>query len=133
MTGNKELVCIVCPMGCRMSVSKAAGQEEEFRVSGNQCKRGIDYAQKELTNPTRMIPTTVKIKDAALKRLPVITETPVPKELIFKCMSVINSVEVTAPVKLGEVIIENICNTGVNVVATRSMEKKSVLSIRNAG
>jgi CxxC motif-containing protein len=115
-----NLICITCPIGCRLTVVK---QGDQMIVEGNQCKRGIKYAEDELTNPTRMIPTTVVIEGSHLRRLPVRTESPVKKGLIFDCMREINKVVVKAPVKVGDVIIENILNTGVNIIATRSMEK----------
>jgi CxxC motif-containing protein len=114
------LICIGCPLGCRLTVTEKDG----WRVEGNTCKRGAVYAVKELTNPTRVLPTTVKIKDGFLKRLPVRTAAPLPKNKIFEAMQVINRVEVEAPVKMGDVIIENILGTGVNVIASRSMTKK---------
>ncbi|QZY53670.1 DUF1667 domain-containing protein [Crassaminicella profunda] len=117
---KKEIICIVCPMGCRLTVSK---EEDGYKVTGNTCKRGEAYGVKEMTNPTRVIPTTVKIKNGFLKRLSVKTNKPVPKELIFKCMEIINGVEVEAPVKIGDVIIHNILGTGIDVVATKTMEK----------
>lgn len=118
---NRELVCITCPIGCRLTISK--GQNDiDFIVDGNQCQRGVRYAIEEMTNPTRMIPTTVVITGSHLKRLPVRTESPIPKNLIFDCMKEINKVIVKAPVKIGDVIIKNILNTGVNIIATRSMD-----------
>lgn len=117
---KRELVCITCPIGCRLTVTQIG---DEIKVVGNQCNRGIKYATEELTHPTRMIPTTVVIEESHLRRLPVRTEKPVPKDLIFKCMDEINRVKVKAPVKMGDVIIENILDTGVNIIATRSMEK----------
>ncbi|QXM07450.1 DUF1667 domain-containing protein [Crassaminicella indica] len=113
-------------MGCRLTVSK---EENGYKVTGNSCKRGAAYGIKEMTNPTRVIPTTVKIRNGFLKRLPVKTNGSIPKELIFKCMEIINSVEVEAPVKIGDVIIENILGTGVDVVATKTMASISCKKI----
>ncbi|TCO75183.1 DUF1667 domain-containing protein [Marinisporobacter balticus] len=117
---KKEIICIVCPIGCRLTVSK---DKDEYKVTGNSCKRGETYGIKEMTNPTRVIPTTVKIKNGFLKRLPVKTNGSVPKELIFKCMEIMNHVEVEAPVKMGDVIIYNILEIGIDVVATKTMGK----------
>ncbi|MCT4620025.1 MAG: DUF1667 domain-containing protein [Marinisporobacter sp.] len=107
-------------MGCHLTVRKVA---DSYQVTGNTCKRGEAYGIKEMTNPTRVLPTTVKIKNAFLKRLPVKTNQPIPKELIFKCMEIINAIEVEAPVKTGDVIIHNILDTGVDVVATKTMRR----------
>ena len=117
---KNNLICITCPIGCRLTVIK---QGDGFLVEGNQCKRGIKYAEDELTHPTRMIPTTVKIDGSHLRRLPVRTESPIPKGMIFDCMKEINKVTMSAPVKMGDIVIENILNTGVNIIATRSMDK----------
>lgn len=118
---DQSLVCITCPIGCRLTLIEDASESHGFRIEGNQCKRGTAYAIEEMTHPTRMIPTTVVIKHSHLKRLPVRTEAPVPKELIFDCMDEINKVSVEAPVKMGDVVLENILGTGVNIIATRSM------------
>lgn len=122
---KNNMVCIVCPMGCRLTVEKDVSSELGYRVTGNKCKRGQNYGIKELTNPTRVITTTVKIKNGILPRIPVKTHGSVPKELIFECMTVINEVEISAPIKVGDVIIENILNTGVDIVASRSMDIKA--------
>ncbi|MEA3424266.1 MAG: DUF1667 domain-containing protein [Bacillota bacterium] len=121
---EKKVVCIVCPIGCRLNVYEDSSQEKGYNVEGNKCPRGKVYGIKEMTNPTRMLPTTVVIKNAFLSRLPVITNQPVPKPMIFECMKVINSIEVEAPVKIGDILVENILDTGVDIVATRSMDRK---------
>ena len=120
---NKDLICITCPMGCRMTLVEDESLENGFRVLGNKCKRGEQYAIEEAIHPTRMIPTTVVIKHAHLRRLPVRTESPVPKHLIHACMKVINQACVEAPVQMGDIIIENILETGVNIIASRSMKR----------
>jgi CxxC motif-containing protein len=120
---EKEMICIVCPMGCHINVVENMESEEGYEVEGNKCPRGKVYGIKEMTCPTRVVPTTVAIEDAFLNRLPVKTDDPIPKELIFECMEIINEVVVKAPVKVGDIIIENILDTGVNIVATRSMNK----------
>ena len=117
---EKELTCVACPIGCRV-VIKPVG--DGYEVTGNTCKRGETYAIEEYENPTRMVPTTVKIKGAFLNRLPVITQKPIPKSKIFDCMEIVNKVEVKAPVKLGDIIVENILDTGIDIIATRSMKE----------
>lgn len=119
---TKDMVCIVCPIGCRLTVEADATKESGFSVTGNRCNRGEAYGVEEMTNPTRMVPTTVIIEEGIFKRLPVKTEKPIPKGLIFKAMKEIDKVVVKAPVKCGDVIVENILDTGVNVVASRSMK-----------
>lgn len=118
---KKEMTCIVCPIGCQLEVTVKSNGELEYVVTGNKCKRGIDYAINEITNPTRVLTSTVKIKNALLKRLPVRTNGAIPKVKIFECMKIINNVEVKSPIKCGEVIIKNILETGIDLVASRSM------------
>lgn len=122
---KKEMICIVCPVGCHMEVVKDGKTEEGYAVSGNQCLRGKVYGIKEMTNPTRVLTTTVKITEGSLPRLPVTTKGAIPKELLMAAMEVINKAEVAAPAKVGQVIIKNLLDTGVDVVATRSMEGSS--------
>ncbi|MCL1928896.1 MAG: DUF1667 domain-containing protein [Treponema sp.] len=115
--GRIELVCIVCPKGCRLKVNPIEG----FAVTGNACDRGENYGKQETANPTRIICSTVCIKDAELSRLPVKTDKPIPKEIIFDAMKLLNGLEVSGPVKSGDIIVKNILGSGVNFVATRSM------------
>jgi len=118
---KRDLVCIVCPVGCRMTLTKDESAEGGYLVEGNKCKRGIKYGIEELSDPTRVLTSTVKIKEALFSRLPVKTDGAVPKGLIFECMEIINQIELISPVKVGQVVIENILDTGVNVVSSRSM------------
>ena len=122
MAEKHELVCISCPIGCRLTVTKEG--TEKWLVEGNACKRGEVYGIKEVTNPVRMLPTTVKIKDGVLNRLPVKTREAIQKELIFEAMEVINKACVTAPIKMGDIIVKNLLDTNIDVIATRSMNKK---------
>lgn len=115
---GKNLICIVCPRGCRLTVTK---ENDEYQVTGNLCKRGITYGINEVVAPKRKVTSTVKINGAIYERLPVITDKEIPKELIFKVMEEITKATVTAPISYGDIIIFNVLNTGVNVVASRSM------------
>jgi len=117
---KKRMICIVCPLGCQIEIFKD-DDTTEYSVKGNQCKRGEDYGIKEMTNPTRILTTTVKLKNAHLKRLPVRTDIPIPKALITKRMREINHIEVLAPIKAGTVLMRNIFNSGANVISSRSM------------
>ncbi len=113
----KQLICIVCPKGCHLSVE----EENGFKVTGNGCSRGVDYARKELTHPTRVITSTVKITGAAHSRCPVKTDRDIPKELIFQAMEMLNAVELHAPVRRGDIILEDLFHTGVNFIVTKDM------------
>ncbi len=118
---KEELICINCPLGCELCVEFEG--DKIIKVKGNACKRGVTYAEKEVFNPQRIVTSTVRIDGAVIPLLPVKTDLPVPKELTFKVMDEIFKAQAKAPVKLGEVLIENILGTGANLVATRSLEK----------
>jgi len=120
---NSELVCIVCPKGCRLTLIKDETCKGGYKVTGNGCNRGIDYGIKELTSPTRVLTSTVKIKGAIMKRLPVRTKGDIPKSSVFECMELLNHIEVYAPIKVGDIIVKNILDTGVDLIATKSMNK----------
>ena len=115
--GRVELVCILCPRGCRLRVDPAKG----FEVTGFTCKRGEDYGRHEIANPVRVLTSTVYISGAELPRIPVKTDAPVPKEKIFEAMKLLDGLEVKEPVKSGSVIVKDVCGTGVNFVSTRSL------------
>lgn len=116
---KKDLVCIVCPKGCRLTVEKI---DNSFKVLGNSCKRGEVYGINESKNPTRVLTTTIKLLNSKYNRLPVKTKEPIPKELLFRAMELINSIEVKAPIKVGQVVLENILSTGIDIVATKTVE-----------
>ena len=114
---EKELICIVCPKGCHLKVDAEAKS-----VTGNGCPRGFEYGINEVTNPVRVITSTVKVENGELAVVPVKTNNAIPKELNFKCMEEINKAVATAPVKIGDVVIENVLGTGVDVVVTRNVK-----------
>ncbi len=113
----KELICIVCPRGCHLTV------DDNLNVSGNNCPRGEAYAKAELTHPTRTLTSTVKITSKLEVRCPVKTDKPLPKEKIYEAMDLINHVKISAPVKIGDIILENILGTDVNIVATKNINE----------
>ncbi|MDL2324978.1 DUF1667 domain-containing protein [Ruminococcaceae bacterium OttesenSCG-928-A16] len=115
----KELICIVCPKGCHLKID----EENGFAVTGNACEKGPVYAVKELTNPTRVVTSTVRIQGAEIPRMPVKTDGDIPKDKIFAAMQLLNGVTLQAPVRVGTVIVPNILGTGKNFVATRSLGK----------
>jgi len=111
-----KIICTLCPKGCHLAVD-----EQSFAVTGNDCKRGIDFGVSELQNPVRVITSTVKINGAIHRRLPVRTTAAIPKRLIHDTMRLLDSVELTAPVKIGQVVVDDVCGTGVAFIASRSM------------
>lgn len=117
---NRNLTCIVCPLGCSLEVS--IENKEVTDVKGNGCKRGNEYAKSECTNPTRMLTSTVRVEGGHSPLVSVKSDKPLPKGLLFDSMTVINSVKLNAPVKIGDVIVNNILDTGVNIVATRDID-----------
>ena len=112
-----NLICIVCPKGWHLAVD----EDNNYEVTGFGCARGVDYGKKELTNPTRVITSTVKIAGGIHKRLPVKTDKDIPKGMIQDAMKLLDSVELTAPVKVGDVVVPDICGTGAAWVASRDM------------
>ena len=118
---SKEFVYIVCPNSCRLTVSEKDG---EITVTGNDCKRGLEHGASEYKNPMRMITSTVTVLEGTLSRLSVISTGEVPKTKVKDCLAEIYSISVKAPIKCGEIIISNIKDTGVDIVASRSMNKK---------
>jgi len=116
---QEELICIGCPMGCRLTVTE---QDGEFSVAGNTCPRGVDYAKKELTDPRRTVTSSVRVTGGTAVRVPVKTATDIPKALIGKCMEEIRALSVEAPVHIGDVLCENIAGSLVALVATKSVE-----------
>ena len=118
---ERFLTCIVCPKGCPLHVIF----DEDGRiasVSGNTCKRGVVYAEDECTHPKRTVTSTVRLTCGEV--VPVKTNGTVPKELVFEVMRAINAARPEAPINVGDVIIKNVCDTGVDVVASAYFEGK---------
>ena len=115
-----SLTCIICPMGCSMEVeveTNSSGQKKVLSVKDNGCKRGEQYAAKELQNPTRTLTTTIKVEGGELPLVPVKTAGEVPKASLLQCMEVVRRASCKAPVKRGDVLIYDLLGTGVNVIA----------------
>lgn len=120
---TRELTCIGCPLGCTLRVElNDAG--EVVSVSGNTCKRGEEYGRREVTAPVRMVTSTVRVTSGKAAVVPVRTATDIPKGKIFDCMDEIRSAVVAAPVKIGDVVIENVAGTGVSIVASKAVERE---------
>jgi CxxC motif-containing protein len=112
---ERDLICIMCPNGCHLHVDK------DLNVTGNKCPRGVAYAKQEVTHPTRIVTSTVRINSKELRVCPVKTKDPIPKEKIFDIMAAIDQVHLKTPVHIGDVIIHDVCGTGIDVVATREI------------
>ena len=116
-----ELTCISCPLGCPLRV-ETDENGQVVSVTGNTCKRGEIYGRKEVTAPERVITSTVKVEGGTVPLVPVRTKTEIPKGKIWECMAAIRKATVKAPVKLGDVVIPNVADTGVDVVAAKTVE-----------
>lgn len=117
---EQNLTCIGCPLGCSISVS-LSDNGEVSEITGNTCKNGEEYARKEVTNPSRVVTSIIKINNGDVNMVSVKTAEDIPKGKIFDCMEALKKVTVTAPVQIGEVIIKNVCGTGVDVIATKKV------------
>ena len=120
------LTCIICPMGCSMEVeveTNANGQKKVVSVKDNGCKRGEQYAAKELQNPTRTLTTTIKVEGGVLPVVPVKTAGEVPKASLLQCMEVVRRASCRAPVKRGDILLYDLLGTGINVIACADVGK----------
>jgi CxxC motif-containing protein len=112
-----ELICIVCPKGCRLKLD----ENNAYSVSGQSCPRGEEYGRTELKNPTRVLTSTVRVRNSVHSRCPVKTSAPIPKKLIREAMLSLDSVSLNTPVKVGQVAVRNVCGTDIDFVATRDI------------
>ncbi len=115
---TKNLICIGCPMGCALTVTI---DDVNIGVTGNTCPHGAEYAKKEVTNPTRVVTSSVRVNGADIARVSVKTACDIPKNKIFDCMKEISAVEINAPVAIGDVVIEDCAGTGISVIATKNV------------
>ncbi len=115
---TRELTCIGCPLGCALTVTMNG---DEITVTGNTCPRGAEYAKKEVTDPRRIVTSTVKVSGGALPAVSVKTKTDIPKGKIVDCIRALKEVSLTAPVHMGDVVLSNVAGTGVDVIATKTI------------
>lgn len=121
---ENKVTCILCPRGCTIEKKEQGGT---FEFVGFGCKRGLEWAKVEFTDPKRILTTTVHVKSGEIEFVPVRTNLPIPKEKIFEAISILKGIEVLAPVEIGSVIVKNILDTGADVIATRRVGKKDSL------
>ena len=117
MRRTEKIICITCPKGCTLEVTRDGQTILEIKNQG--CCRGEKYVQRELTDPRRLVATTIKIRDALHPLLPVYTSEAFPKPRIYELMDTLREMEVTEPVKMGDVILKNALNTGIDILASR--------------
>ena len=114
-------LCIGCPLGCRLEVDEDLEEHAIVEVRGFSCRRGKEYAIQEHTAPQRMVTTTVAIDKARWARLPVRTSKPAPKDKVLEICRALRTVRVSAPIASGDIIVRNVLDTGVDIIATRDM------------
>ena len=113
----KELICIMCPKGCHLSV------DDDLNVTGNTCPRGVTYGKQEVTDPRRYLTSTVKIDSKSYRRLPVISSGDLPKDKVSEVVKYLDTVVVKAPVKVKDVVIKDVLGLCVDILATRTIEE----------
>ena len=122
MPTTEEMICVTCPMGCTLQVTHE--NETVLNVDGNTCRRGIEYVKSELTDPRRMVATTVRVKGGLHPLVPVYTAEPFPKPRIFELLDALREVEVEAPVAIEQAVLPDALGTGIDVVASRDMPSR---------
>jgi CxxC motif-containing protein len=120
MPEKTKILCVTCPKGCTLEVTHAGSSVVEVKPG---CKRGHQYAARELVDPRRMVATTIRVQGAAHPLLPVSTSAPFPKARIQELRAVLRSLEVRAPVKMGQVLVTDLLDTGVDILASRDLAK----------
>jgi len=118
-----RVVCVQCPVGCKIKFELSNGRI--VKVEGNKCPRGLSYLEDELREPKRVVPTSVKVVGGNYPLVSVKTSAPIPKKYIPQLMEKLKKIKINAPVKAGDVIVKNIFDTGVDVVATRTVLENS--------
>lgn len=116
---TRELTCIGCPLGCSLTVT--IDHDTVTAVTGNTCPKGDAYARKEVTNPTRIVTSTVRVKGGTAAMVNVKTASDIPKDKIFDCITAIRDIEVAAPVKIGDIVLSNAAGTGVDIIAAKNV------------
>jgi len=117
----REFYCIICPIGCRLSVKEKP--DGGISVSGNECPRGVGYAESEVRNPERILTTTVR-SESGESLIPVRSDKPVPLKLLRECVIKANGVRASIPVHVGDVIVRNVRETGADIVASADLQSE---------
>ncbi|MEN3042447.1 MAG: DUF1667 domain-containing protein [Fervidobacterium sp.] len=116
-----EMVCIMCPLGCRLIVTLE--NDGEIIVTGNKCPRGIEYGRQEMTEPLRILTSSILVRNGDIPLVSVKTSKPIPRRLLTDIMKILKSTVVEAPVSSGDVLIKNVLDTGADIIATRNVER----------
>lgn len=113
----KEMICILCPMGCHLTIDVA----NDYKVTGNSCPKGEYYGKEELIAPKRVVTSIIRVKGGIHHMVPVKTDKPIPKELVFECMDLLKDIKIESPRKKGDIILKDILGTTSNIVLTRDI------------
>jgi CxxC motif-containing protein len=115
----KVIRCIVCPTGCEIQAKK--DQNGEIAFEGYTCKRGLEYAKQEFYEPKRILTTTIRVENGFLPLVPVRTDKPILKDKLNDALEIIAKTIVTAPITMGDVLIEDVLHSGANIIASRDL------------
>ena len=118
-SGDTELICIVCPIGCPMTIARSGSGD--ISVEGNRCRRGLSYAEEEFSNPRRVVTATVSLRGGPSPRLPVRSSSPVPVDRVAAFLAGVHRLPRDPPVRRGEWACENLADTGVDLLASVSV------------
>ena len=116
--GSKEIRCIVCPTGCLVHVENVNG---ELIIEGHSCKRGEDYAREEFISPKRILTTTMRVENGFLPLIPIRSDRPIPKDRLRDTLKEIAQTVADAPIKMGDILIENVLGLEINIIASRDL------------
>lgn len=117
---TREFTCIKCPLGCNVVATLEDGKI--VNITGNTCPRGAEYVTNELTDPRRTVTSLVKVEGGIRPVASVKTKADIPKDDIMNCIEELKAVVMKAPVHIGDVVLENVCGTGIDIVATSNVE-----------
>lgn len=117
----REMICINCPLGCHLTVDDS--NLDDIKVTGNTCPRGVVYAKNEITSPKRMVTGSVRVEGGNIAMVSVKTREAIPKQLIFDSLQTLKTVVLHAPVRIGDVVVANVCGCGVDIIATKEIAK----------
>ncbi|UCG68930.1 MAG: DUF1667 domain-containing protein [Thermoplasmata archaeon] len=126
---GSEITCIICPIGCKVVIHQKGGIIT--KIEGHQCKKGIEYGKEELLDPKRTLTTSIIVKDGELPLVSVKSDRSIPKVRLFDVMDAISEIEVHAPVKIGDVLVENVVGLEVDIVATKNVRKTTIKACEN--
>lgn len=118
-----EIRCITCPTGCLVQVKK--DEKGEISFEGYTCKRGLEYAQQEYYEPKRVLTTTIRVENGYLPLIPVRTDKPILKTKLDDALNIVANTIIKAPIKMGDVLIQNILELDANIIASRDLIQKS--------